>query len=216
MKYYISVMLITLSINSSCQTLNTQTNMDTIKFIPKEFHGINLGLNEGNTNKCTPGYPNSDFMEMSQIKINIPSKIILSKKLVEDPAAYVIPLCGMYMISNYRAYRNEDKISLVHIRKKGEIEWISGVIGGDTEEEYPDELPPELEEGLEKERQERIKEAKAIPDENLDTGQGGGGPFNINIMDFVTMPLLPGLYEVYVSMYGLESNRVIVEIVFEE
>ena len=47
----------------SCQTKKT-TEMNTIEFIPKEFHNVVLGLYETGENICTPYYP--DF----ELKLN--------------------------------------------------------------------------------------------------------------------------------------------------
>jgi hypothetical protein len=102
----------------------------------------------------------------------------------------------------------------IHVRKMGEETWYSGEIveiySGTLE--HPD-LPHNYYEE-EAKRQQRIKEAQKYTDEELDEniGQSSGSAININIVNLVNISFEQGIYEIYVSMFGLESNRVKVEI----
>jgi hypothetical protein len=69
---------------------------------------------------------------------------------------------------------------------------------------------------MEKERQQRIEEAQKYSNAELDEGQASGNFFNLNLMDYVVMPFESGIYEIYLSFSGLESNRVKVEIVIRK
>ena len=62
----------------------------------------------------------------------------------------------------------------------------------------------------------KIKEARKYPLDELDEGDSGLSIFNYNVLDFVKIPVKPGIYEIYVTCVGLESNHAEVEIIFEK
>jgi hypothetical protein len=197
----------------SCQTKKNITKMDTIEFIPQEFHSVELGLYKSGENICTPYYPDfSSKIPINQLVINIPQKIICHS----DSNTLVIPLCGAYVITERRGLKYAHlSTPIIHVRKVGEETWYSGeLVDPNLRNEYPD-LPPNYYEE-EAKRQQRIKEAQKYTDAELDenVGQSHGSAININIVDFVNISFEEGAYEVYLSKSGLESNRVKVEIVY--
>lgn len=199
----------------SCQTTKTTKNMKAIEFIPQKFHDVKLGYYETSKNECSPGYPlnASDFL-WSEIAINVPDRIICN--VLDSTFAPIIPICGAYIISQKRGLKYahlSDKV--LHI--KIDNTWHSSVIvDPDLQYEHP-ALPPNYEEE-EIKRQQRIKEVQKYSDEEIDKkgGQGFGGFFNVNLLDYIKFPLESGVYEIFMSTCGLESNRVKVEIVFNE
>ena len=64
--------------------------------------------------------------------------------------------------------------------------------------------------------QKNIAEAQKYSDDELDEGMIYGEIMDLNLFEYVDMPLGTGTYEVYVTYFGLESNHCFVEIVFED
>jgi len=206
--YIISTILLTIS----CTTKKT-TNMSGIEFIPKEFNDVKLGYYERDKNPRSPGYPRnaSDFL-WNKIVINAPKKIICTNS--NDTLVPVIPICGAYIITWRREMKHYDLVNMFHIRKINDENWLAGKIEDkDLQYEFP-LLPPNYEEDQREIEKWRI-EAQNYSDEELEEGQAGGGFFNLNLMEYINMPFEPGIYEIYVSNSGLESNRVKVEILFK-
>ena len=190
-------------------------NMQNIEFIPKEFNDVKLGLYETYKNPCSPGYPR-DITDIlwNKIVINAPQKIICT--INDDTFIPVIPICGAHIVTDRRGFKYHDLgASIFHIRKIGNENWFTGVIiDKDLEYEFP-ALPPDYEEE-QREWERNIAEAKKYTDEELEEGQASGGFLNVNLMEYVKMPFEQGIYEIYLSFSGLESNHVKVEIIFKE
>ncbi len=214
--YIYSIILLLLIFMMSCTT-NKLTNMKGIEFIPKEFNNVELGYNETSKNPCSPGYPR-DVTDVlwNEIVINAPRKIICTNS--GDTLIPVIPICGAYVTTSRRDFKYYDLGTWIfHIRKINEGTWFTGEIVYVDESlryEFP-ALPPNHEKE-EREMERRIAEAQKYSDEELEEGQASGDYFNENLMDYVEIPFEPGIYEIYLSFSGLESNRVKVEIIFKE
>jgi hypothetical protein len=197
-----------------CQTIKN-TNMKNIEFIPKEFNNVELGYYETSKNPCSPGYPR-DITDVlwNEIVINAPRKIICTNS--GDTLIPVIPICGAYIVTSRRESKYyEFSARIFHIKKINEANWFTGKIEDkNLQYEFPI-LPPTYKEDKRQMERERI-EAQNLSDEELDEGQASGNFFNVNLMEYVEMPFEPGIYEIYLSFSGLESNRVKVEIVFEK
>ncbi len=214
MKFYFALLLFTCAISVSCQTRKKNETMKKKRFEPMEFNDIKLGLSERQENICTPDYPNTHLLKMSQVKINVPTKVFLHKNSINDSVS-IIPLCGIYLISNYRATLYKEELATIHMKKDDINIWQLGIIGGKEDEDTEEPLPIDWEDVEEKERQNDIDKANLIPVEDIDSGQGFGSAMNINILEFVNIPVLPGTYEVYVTMYGVESNHEFINVVCE-
>ena len=190
--------------------------MKNIEFIPKEFHDVKLGYNETEMNPCSPGYP-EELFSSNMIVINIPQKIIyrLDKDSVVQP---MIPVCMLYVVSAKRSLKY-DSLSqiLIHMSKGGISDEIyRGDIydnNPDLQHEHPS-IDPFAEES-EKERAAMVREAQNYSEEELDEGTDWGRFININLLDYVDIPIEAGRYEIWVTYYGLESNRAFVEIIVE-
>ncbi len=188
-------------------------NKENIMFIPREFNDVKLGFNETNIYPTTPNYPEPIFVMLNEIAINAPQKIIIQTNLKEIKP--IIPICGYYVITSRRGLKYAEEKYLVSIKKVDDKEWVKGEIIERYEyDEYP-ALPPHYYE-MEEERLQRIKEAQKYADSELNEGQASGSAFNLNIMEYLSCPFLQGKYEIFVSLSGLESNHVFVEIVFEK
>jgi hypothetical protein len=198
-------------LETSCQTIKTTTEMSTIEFFPREFQHVVLGHYESGENIFTPNYPDYHLKMRNQIAINMPQKVICS-----DSNFLVIPLCGAHVITGRRGLKYAHlSTPVIHVRKIGEeTEYLGDMIDTNLEFEYPD-FPPNYAEEEEK-RQQEIAEAQNYSDNELDEGKEAyGSAINVNIVDYLNMSFQQGIYEIYLSMYGLESNRVRVEINFK-
>ena len=196
-----------------CQTSKNISKMQTIQFIPEEFHDVKLGHYESSANNCTPHYPYFEFQLLNEIAINAPEKIIFN--FSNGDIIPVIPICGAYIITLRRGAKYAHlSTQMIHIRKIDEgTVYSGGIIDKNLEYEHPALPPDHLQQ--QEERARRIEEAQKYSDKELDEGQASGSAMNINLLEYVDMPLTPGSYEIWLSFNGLESNRVIVEIVFQ-
>ena len=183
-----------------------------IEYIPKEFHDVKLGFYENKENICTPYFPGACSKIKNQIAINVPQKIICNK------IDLIIPLCGVYMIPERRGLKYADlSTPIIHIRKIGEETWFQGEIVDLFLENTNPYIPPDYYIEEEK-RQQRIKDAQKYSDDELIEKEGlsFGKAINVNLAEYINLSFQEGIYEVYVSKSGLESNHVKVEIIFKE
>jgi len=188
-------------------------NMENIQFIPKEFNDIKLGYYETEENCCSPAWI-SEMRTINSIIINTPQKIICDMN--KEDFVPVIPVCATYSVSLRRGFKYHNlSAKMLYIRKidDGAI-YFGEIVNKDIQYfEYPE--PDPYDEEKEKKRLAMVEEAQKYSDMELDQGQLGGGYLNINLMEYVDMPFLPGKYEVWLSFCGLESNHTIVEIIAE-
>ena len=103
---------------------------------------------------------------------------------------------------------------MVNIRKIDSDKWCSGVLTEQQKDELV-EIPPHLE-GEELAVQEESKKAQKYSDNELDTGEQMNGAMAFDLHEYIDVILEEGEYEIYVSTFGLESNRVTVKITFKE
>jgi hypothetical protein len=182
---------------SSCQSNKNLTNMQAIQFIPKEFQNIKVGLSENEINECTPKNYETIWDE---IVINAPTKIIIASIDIKP----IIPICGYSVITDKTSTINSDRAGLfVNIFNVNADEKIifSGLIAESDSNinEHPDPNP-------------------FISDNNqeYDEYAAVGEAINIDVMKYIDFPVATGTYEIFFSSFGLESNHVQVEIVFEK
>jgi len=212
-----------LAASVSCQTLKQDSVMPipTIRFIPETFNDLELGNFKGGHNPCSPMYPDEATRYLTnEALINVPEKIILPSSVPLESIKPIIPVCAAAVYTARRgakyAHLSEE---IFYIRKTDSEHWFKGKVYYEAwdEGDIPGPLPDE--EVMEKKRKEREKEiaqAQQYSDDELNEGTGSGEYRNLNLMQYVDMPFEPGVYELYYSALGIESNRVQVEIVFEE
>lgn len=181
--------------------------MTNIQYIPAAFETVKLGNTETLENSCSPLYGKE--ITINSLYIHTPEKIILAK---EDSAKCIIPLCIRYCVSLRRALKYSDTSQMdITIRRLQDDRVYSGEArenGFEGELLFPDDDDKEawIEE------QAAIAEAQKYSDKELGEGQFSDGWMNINLLEYVDMPFLPGKYEIAASFYGLKSNRALVEI----
>ena len=195
--------------------------LSAIRFIPECFNELELGNFHNGRNPCSPMYPEEAIWHlMNEILINVPEKIILSTSVPIEHIRPVIPVCIARVATIRRGYKYANLSDEVfNIRKADSDEWYQGKVYYEEwdEGEIPGPSPtPEQLAKEKKELQAKIAEAQQYSDDELNVGSGSGSYRNLNLMQYVDMPFEPGVYEIYYSVLGLESNRVKVEIVFEE
>ena len=196
----------------SCQTVKKTKNMKNIEFIPQEFNIVKLGFYE--TSETVSFLQFSEGIPMNTITISTPQKIICNTN--DKYFVPVIPVCAVYIVSLKRGLKYSYlSAKMLHIRNIYEETIYSGeIVDKNMEYEHPI-YPPNYEEE-EKERLARVEEAQKYSDEELDMpGLFEGNFINVNLMDYMDIPFQTGVYEIYLSFSGLESNRVEVEIVFK-
>ena len=74
-------------------------------------------------------------------------------------------------------------------------------------------LPLPFQNEIDKRRKQKVAEALKLTDEELDDSEYYPEFLNINLSEYIDFPFEPGRYEVWMSYYGLESNRKLVEII---
>lgn len=210
--------IISITLSSACDSLKnnkqiSNKNMKNIEFIPQIFHDVELSLYSHKEYPCTPRYPEVLF-EPNFILINIPQKIIY--KYYNISTTPIIPACAIIAISGKRELKYHHlSTSVVHIKKVDQDTIYSGeVVDPNLKYEYPEPHPRHQE--REKERIIKIQEAQKYSDKELDDGNlVVADVLNINILEYINMPFSSGRYEIYLSAFNLESNRVIVDIIIE-
>jgi|SRR5690554_39894 len=222
-KLLFSLMLWMLSASTSCQTLKRDTVMSipTTRFIPETFNDLELGHFHDGRNPCSPLYPKKATRYLlNEILINVPEKVILPISAYGECITPIIPVSTAAVYTALRgakyAHLSEE---VFYIRKADSDEWFIGKVLYEEWDEGEIPGPSPSPEELEKKREIRekeIAEAQQFLDDELNEGSASGEYRNLNLMQYVDMPFEPGVYEIYYSALGLESNRVQVEIVFEE
>src|SRR5690554_3339537 len=222
-KLLFSLILWMLAASSSCQTLKQDSVMPlpAIRFIPESFNDLEFGNFHDGRNPCSPMYPKkATSYLLNELLINVPEKVILPSTVPLDHIKPIIPVCIASVFTARRGYKYAHlSDEFFYIRKVDSDEWHKGrvyyVFWDEGEIPGPGPTPEQMEKE-EKELQAKIAEAQQYSDDDLNVGSFSGEYLNLNLMQYVDMPFEPGVYEIYYSVLGLESNRVQVEIVFEE
>ncbi|MRT92833.1 hypothetical protein [Ancylomarina sp. 16SWW S1-10-2] len=186
-----------------------QTNMQAIQFIPKEFSDVESKFDTNERHSLTPFYPHF-VSEFNDLAINVPQKIII--RAMDSSSKLIIPLCGFCSVSIKRAMKYaEQEAYLIHIKKVEAEDWFCGEIWKPARPYNMEEEPVN-----EEERQIEIEKAQSYTDDELDEGGGAAEAFNVDVLKFVQFVPEPGIYEIYVSTVGLESNHMQIEIAIEK
>lgn len=201
--------------NTSTVQLNRQQKiMNKIKFIPNEFQNMECGYRSVVPNPCTPQFENGTI----GIKINGPHQMICYAIISDNPATRAtvppyLPICISYKITKKRQYKYyKDSDMVVYIKNKKDEHWNSGVV---HYEDGGDNIPSPEEEGDNRKIQEEIKNAQNYSEDMLDNSPHFGAAMNLNVLEYVDMPLKAGEYEIYLTNFGLESNHITVEVVIK-
>lgn len=191
-------------------------HMYKIEFIPKEFENIVCGNTTCEPNLCSPKLGK---IPVSEIKINAPDQMICfidkEEKNLSDKKSVkpYLPVCLNEIISQKRAYKYyKQSEKTVHIRKIGSERWFIGVV---QEEIIENSIPQPDWEEEEAIYQEEIRKAQSYSDSELDEDIGFGGCMNLDVLQYVDFTFETGKYEIFISAFGLESNRVIVEVIYK-
>lgn len=190
---------------------NKSDNMSSTKFFPKSFHDVKLGYHETEMNECSPGYP-EELFSTNKIAINVPRKIIFHL----DNLQPIIPVCVLYVVSVKRGLKYDGlskKFIFMANTKDTTNEYTAEVYDNDPNLQHEHPEPDPFAEELENERRKKIIEAQRYSDDELEESTDWGRYMNINLLDYINLPIESGKYEVWMSFYGLESNHCFVEII---
>ena len=163
-------------------------------------------------------YPNDATDDLwNEIIIKAPEKIIIPNTCLKTGINPIFPVCVAMVITARRGYKYAQlSDEILHIRNTESNKWITGQIFDETLLDGNPIVPSPVEDDWEKELQKRIKDAQKYTEDELDEGRASGTYRNIDLLKYVDISLEQGIYEIYFSTKGLESNKVQVEIVFEE
>lgn len=193
-----------------------QIKMHTI-YSPREFSEIELGPDKDGRNKMTPVV--DLHLRKPQLNINIPDKI---RFIDVDTCVHIIdssfslPVCGESLVTRKRlCYFGEQLNPTLHISIVDDEKWYRSEY---DEKPILDDLIIDHEEEDMLEFKNEMIEAKKSGIDEIDIWEGtlNSTGFNLNLFEVIkNMPIKSGLYEVYVTQYGLESNHEKVELIFE-
>lgn len=202
--------IIALCESRSCPKKGNQNKMGNTQFISKEFGYVELDLYNYKKYPCTPGYP-EDLFNSNIILINVPQKIIY--KSYDKETIPIIPMCAIFAISQKHGLKYDHlSTKKIYIKRVDQDTIYSGeIIDPNLKYEHPIYPPGYM--GDENKRLEMVNEAQKYSDHELDEGLIGGDAMNINLLEYVDLPFIAGQYEIFVSCYNLESNKVVVEII---
>ncbi len=156
-----------------------------MRFEPVEFR--NAGWNSYEQSPCSPPEPDIDWRG---VVIRAPASVFYK------PAAPVaIPICGYYMVELANLPQGSTLTLVVQNEATG-LRMVGAVVEYDPSPEVP---PPP---------------AEPVAPEDLE-GLATGRFFNVNLLDFVKMPVAPGTYRVEAYYGNARSNRVTVRLAFE-
>lgn len=187
--------------------------MNTIEFIPAEFHKVDINYNR-EQNDCSPCFDDRPN-DINVIRINVPEKIILREYDIRKERP-VFPVCIFSTVSYLRTlkYGESGRLELYVLNMEDDHE--KNVLSGPVynADKFPDEfLPPPFQNEIDKRRKQKVAEALKLTDEELDDSEYYPEFLNINLSEYIDFPFEPGRYEVWMSYYGLESDRKPVEII---
>jgi hypothetical protein len=184
--------------------------MKPIAFVPQEFNDIKLGYFQDGATPCSPDRP---LGKLSFIAINSPGKVIFDPQA--DSLLSVVPICAVYSVASRRLlkyYKLSAKLLTVKDLKTNIL------YTGEVKEPYRGQS---ISMGIRRsDLEERLWAAQNYHDNEIDLAVAGNtvteGYMNLNMMEYVDFPFVPGRYEVWMSFSGLESNRVTVEIIEDD
>jgi hypothetical protein len=170
-------------VSSTIQADSTETDIMTNDIL---FQHVPLDTNEQTV--CSPADPGFDWRG---VVIRAPSQITLPKK-TSPSSELIIPICGQYLV-NVRSALNYPgpKILIVTDDISGET-YRGALVKRDP---YPTIPPPRT------------------PPIDPNSKSAFGDRFNVNIADYVTLPMQPARYRVKVEYAGHQSNEVVISVV---
>ena len=188
--------------------------VEPTKFIPEEFEKIDLESMESEKCRCSPNYPHK-IREFNGLKINIPEKILFSS--LDENFTPILPVCIAHSTSYLRTlkYHNFSEKTIYIKPENGDIEYSGHYFDKRAVNETPMDMDSLLAAKELQQRQQEIEDAQKLSDRDLNEGSYSKGFLNVNAFNYVDMPFLSGKYEIWLTYYGLESNRAIVEIIVE-
>lgn len=137
---------------------------------------------------CSPEDPG---VEWRGVLVRAPSRVILSKKLLEY-SEFIIPLCGLYLVNAMDTVQHPGPRILVMIDDTSGKTYKGALVKADPHPTIP---------------------APKWRPPNPSTKLAFGNYFNVNAAAYVALPIQPARYRVRVEYAGYHSNEVIIVVV---
>lgn len=193
-----TVLAVVLGLLTACDSRehSTQSQKGDKMAIPDEmFKNIQTGSLE--PNPCSPKEPDASFRG---ILINAPKQVTFKKgqSIGRLGAFAMIPICGYYHLNvpSPPKYNNIfEAMTLVAINTETKKMYAKPMMEPDTVIPPPRREPPP-------------REVVA----NISVA----GYFNPNLADYVTLPQVPGIYDIHVELEEMKSNSVQIKLVEEK
>ncbi|NNG24990.1 hypothetical protein [Telluria aromaticivorans] len=147
-----------------------------------------IPLDTSTQNICSPTDPGINWRGIS---LRAPSRVVLPEKSADD-AAFIIPICGLYLVDLEAAFNHPGHQILVATDVTSGDIFKGEIVKYDTDRTIP---PP---------RSRPVKPSK---------NQAFGSYFNINAVDYIKLPLVPARYRITVEYAGYQSNEIDIEVV---
>jgi hypothetical protein len=181
---------------------------DTLKlhFIPKAFNDVKLGVEFDEKTACHPVNPKPKVRKKmwEGIQINIPAKIFIGTNL--DTLLLTIPFC------TYEYYRGDIDVIITEVYVEDVKEGIQymGVIDYELEIIRADKIASFIIPNPANKVKRDHAQLEALKQQMF------GKRINLNLLDFVKIPIKSGKYKVYAICAGFKSNIMNMEIIVEK
>ncbi len=211
MKNFLKILCMNLLLLGSVPCKGDTEGGNPVRYVPEAFGKVKLGWRENRMNPCSPGYP-EDLVEMNSLSINVPESVIY--RAGHPPTVSVIPLCVTYSVSLRRVYKYHSvSDKMLYVKDLDTQEEYSAVVEEILPHEYL--VPDPFYEEHQRELRKKVEEARQYEDHELGEGLAGANYINVNLLEYIDLPWQPGRYEVRMAFLGLESNRIVMEIIEE-
>lgn len=150
----------------------------------------NVPLNTREPNPCSPQDPGPKWRG---ILIQAPKRVVFGRGQQAGEAFAAVPICGLYTL-NLLNLTDGAPMRLIAVDRNTQKAYGGAVVDADPS---PEEPPPD--------------------EEPLDPatlkGLATSSYFNLNLVSYVGLPARSAVYDVMVEYGGLQSNKVVIEIV---
>jgi hypothetical protein len=150
------------------------------------FQKVPLDTNQQTA--CSPADPGINWRG---VVLRAPSRIIMPEK-ASQYSPFIIPICGLYLVDVASTFRHPGPKILVFTDDASGKTYRGALVKPDPE---PTVAPPQL---------------RPV---NPNTKQAFGSYFNVNVTDYITLPMQAARYRVKIEYAGYESNELVIAIV---
>jgi hypothetical protein len=159
---------------------------------PAVFADVPLYSNE--PHECSPAEPPPDWRGVT---IRAPNRVSFERGEVAGPygSFAAIPICGFFVV-DAQLQGADEPMQLIAVDQQSGKRYSGAIVELDPSPEVP---PPDHE---------------PVPAEEY-ADLAGGGYFNVNLPDYVDLPVQSAVYRVHIEFRNHQSNVVLIELVLE-